>query len=337
MATFANSAISDLIATTIQSRSGILADNLTNNTPLLYKLKQRGNVRTVSGGTVILEEIAYNDATQANVNSYSGYETLNISPNSPISAAQYPIQQYAAAVTISGLEMLQNSGKQAIIDLMEGRMMVAEAQLMDRINQDLFLDGSGNSGKNITGLQAAISTSPATSTYGGISGANYQFWRNVAYSGVTNGGAAVSPANIQQYMTAVAVQLMRNADRADLIVADSNYYQYYVNSLQAIQKVSNTDMAGAGFAALKFYGGGTEADVVNGGGVNAGGVFTNQTVNTMYFINTKFLSFRPHADRNFVPIGGDRQALNQDAVVKLIGWAGNLTCRGRQFHGVLSA
>lgn len=115
-------------------------------------------------------------------------------------------------------------------------------------------------------------------------------------------------------MTAVAVQLMRNRDRADLIVADSAYYQYYVNSLQAIQKVSNTDTAGAGFAALKFYGGGTEADVVNGGGVNAGGVFTNQTANTMYFINTNYLSFRPHRDRNFVAIGGERQAVNQDAV-----------------------
>lgn len=50
---FANSAVSDLIATTIQSRSGELADNLTNNSPLLYKLKQRGNVRPVSGGNVI--------------------------------------------------------------------------------------------------------------------------------------------------------------------------------------------------------------------------------------------------------------------------------------------
>lgn len=83
----------------------------------------------------------YNDTTQANVNSYSGYETLNIAPNSPISAAQFALQQYAAAVTISGLEMLQNSSKEAIIDLMEGRMQIAEGQLQNRINQDLFLDG----------------------------------------------------------------------------------------------------------------------------------------------------------------------------------------------------
>jgi hypothetical protein len=35
--------------------------------------------------------------------------------------------------------------------------------------------------------------------------------------------------------------------------------------------------------------------------------------NHMWFLNTKYLMFRPHKDRNFVPIGGDRQAVNQDA------------------------
>jgi hypothetical protein len=57
----------------------------------------------------------------------------------------------------------------------------------------------------------------------------------------------------------------------------------------------------------------------------------------MWFLNTDYMSFRPHADRNFVPIGGERQAVNQDAIVKLIGWAGNITARGPQFNGVLIA
>ena len=36
---FANSSISDIIATNIQSRSGELADNVTNNNALLRRLK----------------------------------------------------------------------------------------------------------------------------------------------------------------------------------------------------------------------------------------------------------------------------------------------------------
>ena len=76
---FANSAISDIIATNIQSRSGELADNVTNNNALLRRLKDRGNIKTFSGGNVILQEIMYNDATSNNTNSYSGYEVLNVS------------------------------------------------------------------------------------------------------------------------------------------------------------------------------------------------------------------------------------------------------------------
>ena len=52
---FANSAISDIIATTIQSRTGVLADNVTNNNGLLRRLKTRGNIQTFSGGNVILD------------------------------------------------------------------------------------------------------------------------------------------------------------------------------------------------------------------------------------------------------------------------------------------
>ena len=57
---------------------------------------------------------------------------------------------------MSGLEMLQNSGKEAIIDLMESRIAIAEGQLPNRIDYDLYQDGTGNSSKNITGLAAAV-------------------------------------------------------------------------------------------------------------------------------------------------------------------------------------
>ncbi len=328
---FANSSITDIIATTIQNRSGALADNLTNNNALLKRLKERGNVRPFSGGNVILEEIMYNDTTTNNANSYSGYELINISPDSPISAAQYSITQYADAVTMSGLEMLQNSGKEAIIDLLDGRMNVSEARLLNRIAGDIYLDGTGNGGKNITGLAAAVADTN-TNTYGGIDRSTWAFWKNVSYSGVTNGGAAVSAANIQQYMTSLAIQLVRGNDKADLIVADNNYYSLYVNSLQAIQRIASADEGAAGFASLKFYGGGTSADVVLDGGIGG-----NATANHMWFLNTKYIFLRPHKDRNFVPIGGERQAINQDAIVKLIGWAGNMTCSGAQFQGVLKA
>lgn len=341
---FANSDISDIIATTIQQRSGELADNTTNNNAILRRLKAKGNVRPFGGGNVILEEIMYIDSSTINANSYSGYEVLNISPNSPISAAQFSITQYAAAVSMSGLEMLQNSSKEQIIDLLEGRQKIAEAQLMNRIDYDLYQDGTGNSGKDLTGLGAALTTA-GTGTYGGIARATWAFWANQFYRGVTDGGAAVSSVNIQQYMTTLGLRCVRGNNKVDLIVADAAYYGFYVNSLQAIQRITSgtgSGAAGAGFGPeLKFFGGGMSCDVVLGGGVNGAvntaGTSGGATASNMFFINTDYLFFRPHRDRNFVPIGGERQSVNQDAVVKLIGWAGNLTSSGPQFCGRLSA
>jgi hypothetical protein len=329
MTSFAN--VSDIITTTIEARGKTLADNVTNNSPLLKKMKEGGNVKTFSGGNLIREEIMYNDASTINANSYSGYDTVDITPNSPISAAQFDIKQYSAAVSMSGLEMLQNAGKEQRIELLAGRIQVAEGQLMNKIDVDLYGDGTGNGGKDIVGLSSAISTSPTSGTYGGINRATWSFWRNKAFDATTDGGAAATSANIQSYMNRLAVQLVRNTERPDIILADNNYYRLYLESLQAIQRIGSTDEGGSGFTSLKYFGAGFNCDVFLSGGI--GGA---SPANRMYFINTKYLKFRPHAQRNFVPIGGDRQSVNQDAIVRLIGWAGALTCRGAQFNGVLA-
>jgi hypothetical protein len=321
---FANSAITDIIATTIQSRSGVLADNLTQNNAILQRLNSKGNVRPFSGGNVILEEIMYNDPATNNANSYSGYEVLNITPDSPISAAQFSITQYADSVTMSGLEMLQNSSKEAIIDLLDGRMQVSEARLLNRISGDLYGDGTGNGGKNITGLAAAVSTSPTTGTYGGINRANWSFWQNQVTTGLTS-------SNTLAKMTEAAIKQIRGTDKADLYIAGNTAYQYFVGALQAIQRITTEESGAAGFASLKFYGGGTSADVVLGGGIG-----NQENANYMYLLNTNYIFFRPHKERNFVPIGGERQAINQDAIVKLYGWAGNLTTSNAQLQGILT-
>ncbi|MEI8286751.1 MAG: phage major capsid protein [Actinomycetes bacterium] len=266
----------------------------------------------------------YNDPSTNNANSYSGYEVLNIAPDSPISAAQYKIAQYAAAVTMSGLEMLQNSSKEAIIDLLDGRMQVSEARLLNRISGDLYGDGTGNGGKNVDGLAAAVSATPSSGTYGGINRANWDFWRNQITTGATS-------VNMLAKMTEAAIKQIRGTDKADLYIAGNNMYQYFVGALQAIQRITTEESGAAGFASLKFYGGGTSADVILGGGIGA-----QENTNYMYLLNTNYIFFRPHKERNFVPIGGERQAINQDAIVKLYGWAGNLTTSNSQLQGLLT-
>lgn len=328
---WANSTISDIITTTIESRTKKCTDNLTNNNALLRRLKEKGNIKSISGGSTIFQEIFYNDPASGNAGSFSGYDVLNISPDSPISSAQFAMKHYASAVSISGPEILANSGKEAMIDLLATRVEIAESRLQNKIDLDLHGDGTGNSGKNIVGLSAMVSATPTTGVYGNIDRAAWTFWRNVSTTSTIVNGAAATAANIQNLMNTVSLQLVRGNDKVDLIYAGQTFYSLYLSSLQAIQRVTDEGLAGAGFTSLKYYGGGGSADVILGGGIGG-----NLAANTAYFLNTKHVFWRPHKDRNFVAIGGDRQSVNQDAVVKLMGWSGALTCDGAQFNAIVT-
>src|SRR6516162_2155969 len=128
---FANTSYSDVLATTIESRSGVVADNVRNNNALLTRSKTRGREKPFTGGSTILQELSFQSNSTAMY--YSGAEVLNISPADVISAAQYSIKQCAVAVTINGLETLQNSGEEQIIDLFDARLDVAEASIENTI------------------------------------------------------------------------------------------------------------------------------------------------------------------------------------------------------------
>lgn len=317
--------ISEIATMTLESRTGVLADNMSKNNALLNRLKQRGNIKKVTGGVSIRQELEY--AQNGTVMNYSGYQTLNISPSDVFTSANFNYAQKAAAISISGLELLQNSGEEQVINLLTSRIKNAEKSLMNSVATDLYSDGTADGGKQIGGLQLLVAKSPSSGTVGGIDRATWSFWRNIASAP----SGAPTAANIQSRMNALALQLVRGTDAPDLIVADSIYFGTYLESLQTIQRITSVTTGGAGFNSVKYYGAGKETDVVLDGGVGGG-----CPASTMYFLNTDYIHFRPHADRNFVPIGGERFATNQDAMVKLIGFAGNMTLSNASLQGVLS-
>jgi hypothetical protein len=315
-----NTNYDDITATTIESRSGELADNVTDNTALLSRLKKKGNVRLVSGGDVILQELAY--AENSNLIRYSGLEVLPIGENEEFTAAQFNWKQAACPVVMSGLDQLKNSGKERFIDLMEARLTNAERTLINGISSDSYSSGTSFDGKQIGGLQLLISDSPATGIVGGIDAAAYTFWRNIEQS-----APALSATTIQAQMYALWPQLVRNSDSPDLIVADNNYWSLYQQSLTANQRFTDASMAELGFHNVMFQGAPVVLDGGQGGSCPA---------NHMYFINTDYLTFVTHSARNFVPIGGKRFSTNQDAMVQIIGWAGNMTVSNRSLQGSLN-
>lgn len=312
--------LSEIVTTTIQSRSGKLADNVSKNNAILRRLGKKGNIKPISGGDVILQELDY--AENSTYTRYSGYETLNVAPSQVFTAASYNYKQAAVAITISGLEELQNAGEERIIDLLESRIRNAERTIANNISGDMYSDGTASGSKQIGGLQLLVSDSPSTPTVGGIPSGTWTFWRNQQAAAGT-----IANGSIVGVMNTIYSNLVRGNDTPDLLIADNNYYNRYLSALQIIQRVTSDEMAQAGFVSLKYM----NSDLVLDGGYGG-----NCPTDHMYFLNTNYLFFRPHSKRNMVPIGDDRFSINQDAMVKLIGFAGNMTTSNRFLQGVLT-
>ena len=307
--------IGEIVATTLRNRQGELADNVTNHNALFMRLNKKGNIRPLDGGRTIVQELEY--AENSTVAWYSGYETLNTTPQEVFDAAEYDWKQLAGTVSISGLEEVKNSGKEAIINLLDARISNLRKSLRNTASTAIYADGTGSSGKELGGLQLLIDDDPtASATVGGINQNTYSFWRN-QYSA----SAATSAGNVLSRMNTMWLSCIRGTDKPDFIAADDDMYTYFEASLQQNQRFTDASMAAAGFESLKYK----TADVF----------YDDQCPNKhMYFVNTDYLFLRPHKARQFVPLD-DRNSLNQDAKVIPVVWAGNMTCSNRSLQGVI--
>ena len=309
----------DMLTHTLEERTGSLHDNMSKNSAVLSRLKQKGKMKQISGGTKILEELEYGEGDMV---WYSGYDTITYQQKQLFTAAEYALKLCAVPVAISGEELLMNSGEEQVMDLFEKRVNNAEKTLIKKMSAAVYGDGTGSSGKEIGGLALLVADDPTTGTVGAINRAEVgnEFWRNQVSS------AEITKDNILQKMNELYLKCSRGSDKPDLIVGDDRLYSLYDSTLMDLQRFCDSKVADSGFLSLKFKG----ADVIYDGG--QGG---NCPTNHMYFLNTDYIYLRTHRDRDMKVIGGDRTAVNQDALYRIIGWAGNMTMSNAALQGVL--
>jgi hypothetical protein len=316
--------LSEIVTTTLRNRSGEFADNITNDLALLRRLEQRGNVKPADGGRTLVQELEY--AENSTFQYYSGYEVLNVAPSEVFSAAEFNWKQAAVNVTWSGLEAdIQNAGREKVIDLLEGRIGNAKRTMSNNLSTGIFSDGTGSSSKQVGGLQSLVADAPATGTVGGINRATYSFWRNQVYD-FSDESVTPSDSTIQKAMRTLYLSCKKGSsatEAPDFAVAGTSYFEFFWNSLTTIQRITTDDTGTAGFDSLKFR----KADV-----------FHDEDCNTarMYMLNTQYIFWRPHRNRNMVPLER-KGAINQDATVVPIVWAGNMTMSNAARQGVMHA
>jgi hypothetical protein len=232
-----------------------------------------------------------------------------------------------------------------MIPLLESRIGNAERTMQNNISNDCYSNGTADGGKQIGGLQLLVADVNNSGVVGGIDSGVWGFWQNNLFS-FTAAGLTAGAATMQTAMNRAWLNQSRQADRPDLFISDNTYVRFYWESLQAIQRITEEKTGMAGFANLKFM----DADVVFDGGfqgtatgnvsvLGSGGSWLSGSgapANHMYVLNTEYIFLRPHKDRDMVPLDPDRFSVNQDAMVKLIAFAGNEAMSNRFLQGVLT-
>jgi len=317
MALNTNERLQEVFSLALEDRSKGYQDLVSNSNAILYMMKKKGQFKTFSGPT-IRERLLY--AESGTYTRYSGYQYLNPAPAELMNDAEFTPKLAAVSVTLSGEDILQNSGSNQLVDIMEAHIDAAEQELQDRFVEDLH--GDGTLSNQIGGLQLAIPTDPTSGTYGGISRADNAIWRTAAYdahsafSGITQ----VTSSTIKTILDNVMIERSRGQKGPNMICMSQEHYIAYTAATVAIQRIQDENELGKlGFTNLKYYGAGKSVDVVLEGGIGSA-----MPADTTYFIDTSGLKFRYHADRNFVKFGGKQTPVNQDAMVQHIGFYGNL-------------
>lgn len=311
-----NSTFTELVTSTLRNHPSEISDNVSTNNALWRYLKRKGKIDLEDGGYEIVRNLDY--ANNSTYQRYSGYDTLNIGASEVLSAAKYDWMQAAVNVTASGRELRSNSGDNAIFNLSKARLKNAVRTAANYMSIDVYSDGALTN--QMGGLASIIQTN-GQGTVGGINSTTYTFWRNQFYECPT----APSKTTIKTHMNTLYLRQVRGADKPDLIVSSHDFFSFYWESLQDLQRYASSDEATAGFRALKYV----DADVIFDSNSNF-----STTAEKMYFLNTDYLGLVIHRDANWSQLD-DKMSVNQDAVVIPLLWMGNLVCSNRSLQGIL--
>jgi len=159
-----------------------------------------------------------------------------------------------------------------------------------------------------SGLRPVVSSGSSTIT-GAVT------WAELASN--TNG-----VSNIARAMTRMYGACTIDNDQPDLIVTTQAIYDAYETSLQANKRFAGSDdIANAGFDSLRFKG----ASVV---------VDSHCPAGQMYFLNTNYLDFKCHQDRNFA-FEDFKRLEGSDNLQSRVFWMGQMVCSNPRMQGVL--
>lgn len=306
-----------------------IVDQIYTSNALFYRL-DRANKRVVRGGTQIEVPLGVSRFTSSG--SYRGFDLLDTTPQDVIKTAAYDWKQYFVTVSVDGLTLIKNDSPESVADLIKTYFQIAQEEMEENLGNDLFSDATTNT-NNLDGVQGAVDNGTVAATYGGLGSrtTTNSFWQPATGALDTTTTTLTLPA-----MQAVFGAATDGARHPTIIVTTQATYNRYQNLVQPQQRFPSEPMGTdeqlgkAGFTNLLY----NNVPVVVDSHCNTARAGT--TGDSMYFLNEDYIDFvvSPRADMKLEDF---QPAINQDAAVAKILFAGDIVFKNIKRQGVLTA
>jgi len=262
-----------LLSTTLDAYvgSGSLFDAIFKDSAFLTLLRMKDSVIKQDGGERIRVPLMYgkNDT----IKSYSGYETLDTTPQDGVTTAFYDWREIGGTISISRKEERQNSGEARKIALLESKIKQAKMSMTEALSQQIvqgtvssstFVPGNTAKDLNPLGyfLRKDVSTDPTTGGNVGNLASSNTWWRakSAAFGGSSETGGVSVPTVTTYKGMVVALRRLYNycskgtGGSPDMALFDQISYETYENALDEKVRYSNTKLADMGFDNIKLRG-----------------------------------------------------------------------------------
>jgi hypothetical protein len=291
------------------------------------------------------EVVPFKFQTNSNGGSFSGFDLLSNTAVDNTVPLTYDAKFNYQNVSLPKSDLSLNKTEEQRADLLKRQIASDTLDLADKIGSQFYLDGTGNGGKNITGLGAIVDDGTSVATIGGQSRSTY----STLASTVTASGGTLTLAKMYTLWDAVSFA----NQKPDLILTTKTVRSLYNQLLTPNERYTMTMSAkdkiymGTGAAELAFR----SAPVVQDDKCTSGVMFmlNSESFKFKYLKNWEGATPVNYAveEMDGVPspeapkgLGffwtGWRSPVNQEVISGFVIHAGNFVAKNPRFNGKLT-
>lgn len=250
--------LDSIYSTTFAIRLKGIVDNIHNSTPFYFIMTQNGRMKKFTGGRRI--EIPLTFEKNTTIKGLARRATVILEDTDNITTALYDWKYIFGHIEQIFQDFQKNRGASAVESKVNADIDSLIAGFITKLEDDLFLDGTGDGGNTIDGLQLLVADDPTTGIVGGIDRSitpGSDFWRNQTFDFVTTTNVSIRLVPEMRKMYNNTGKFGSGKERfIDMIITAQDIYEAYEEeAVETIQHIMpNAKLADLGFGELMFKG-----------------------------------------------------------------------------------